>query len=68
LSQENKQILALLISKKRKHVVVERFISKLVVTCGSHPVSTKRGWWWNLVSSSSSMQIPKTITSSLFLF
>ena len=36
---ENKQILALSISKERNmFVAIERFISKLVITCGSHPI------------------------------
>ena len=39
---ENKQILALSISKE-KHVVAERFISNLVITFGLHPVSTDGG-------------------------
>ena len=44
---ENKQILALSISKERNmFVAIERFISKLVITCGSHPVSTDGGTWY----------------------
>ena len=46
IEPENKQILALSISKERNMFVAERFISKLVVTCGSHPVSTDGGTWY----------------------
>ena len=42
----NKQILALSISKERNMFVAERFISKLVVTYGSHPISTDGGTWY----------------------
>ena len=43
----NKQILALSISQERKvFVVAERFISKLVMIYGSHPVSTDGGTWY----------------------
>ena len=44
IKPRNKQILALSISKERKvFVVAERFISKLVMIYGSHPVSTDGG-------------------------
>jgi putative transposase len=47
IEPENKEILALSISKERNmFVAVERFISKLVMTCGSHPVSTDGGTWY----------------------
>ena len=42
----NKQILALSISKERNMFVAERFISKLVMTYGPHPVSTDGGTWY----------------------
>ncbi len=46
IEPENKQILALSISKERNMFVAERFISKLVMTCGPHPVSTDGGTWY----------------------
>jgi putative transposase len=46
IEPENKEILALSISKERNMFVAERFISKLVKTYGSHPVSTDGGTWY----------------------
>ena len=46
IEPENKQILALSISKERNMFVAERFISKLVMIYGSHPVSTDGGTWY----------------------
>jgi len=46
LEPENKQILAQSISKERNKFVAKKFISKLVVTCGSHSVSTADGEIW----------------------
>jgi putative transposase len=43
---EDKQILALSISKERNMFVAERFISKLVMTYEAHPVSTDGGTWY----------------------
>jgi len=47
LSQtENRQILALTISKERNMLVTERFISDLIKGHGRHPVSTDGGTWY----------------------
>ena len=46
IEPKNKQILALSISKERNTFVAERFISKLVMIYGSHPVSTDGGTWY----------------------
>ena len=46
IEPKNKQILALSISKERNMFVAERFISKLVMIYGSHPVSTDGGTWY----------------------
>ena len=47
IKPENKEILALSISKERNMFVAdERFISKLVMTYGPHPVSTDGGTWY----------------------
>ncbi|MDQ6723768.1 MAG: hypothetical protein M3Z01_05835, partial [Thermoproteota archaeon] len=44
IEPESKEVLALSISKVRNmFVAAERFISKLVMTYGSHPVSTDGG-------------------------
>jgi putative transposase len=46
IEPENKEILALSISKERNMFVAERFISKLVMTYGPYPVSTDGGTWY----------------------
>ena len=46
IEPKNQQILALSISKERNMFVAERFISKLVMIYGSHPVSTDGGTWY----------------------
>ncbi len=46
IEPENKEILALSISQERNMFVAERFISKLVLTYGTHPVSTDGGTWY----------------------
>jgi putative transposase len=46
IKPENKQNLALNISKERNMFVAERFISKLVMIYGSHPFSTDGGTWY----------------------
>ncbi len=46
IEPKNKQILALSISKERNMFVAERFISKLMDTYGSNPVSTDVGTWY----------------------
>jgi putative transposase len=46
IEPKNKQILALSISKERNMFVAERFISKLIMIYGSHPVSTDGGTWY----------------------
>ena len=47
IESENKQILvALSIPKERNMFVAERFISKLIITCESHPVSAADGGTW----------------------
>jgi len=46
IEPENKQILALNISKERNMFVAERFISGLVNAYGKHPASTDGGTWY----------------------
>ena len=50
IESENRQILALSISKERNMLIAERFIGGLVKNHGNHPVSTD-GWWY-LISPS----------------
>jgi len=47
---ENKQILALSISKERNMFVAERFIRGLVKMYGKHPISTDGGTWYPMAS------------------
>ena len=54
IEPENKQILALSISKERNMFVAERFISGLINVNGRHPVSTDGG------TGTHGMQIPRT--------
>jgi putative transposase len=46
IEPENKQILALTISKERNMFVAERFLSDIVRDHGKHPVSTDGGTWY----------------------
>jgi putative transposase len=46
IEPENRQILALNISKERNMLIAERFISSLVQIHGEHPVSTDGGTWY----------------------
>ncbi len=46
IEPDNKQILALTISKERNMFVAERFIAGLVRNHGYHPVSTDGGTWY----------------------
>ena len=46
IEPENRQILALNISKERNMLIAERFISSLVQIHGKHPVSTDGGTWY----------------------
>ncbi|MBA3750727.1 MAG: IS6 family transposase [Nitrosopumilus sp.] len=46
IEPENKEILALTISKERNMFVAERFISDLVEINGKHPISTDGGTWY----------------------
>jgi putative transposase len=46
IEPQNRQILALSISKERNMFVAERFISGLVKIHGNHPVSTDGGTWY----------------------
>ena len=46
IESENRQILALSISKERNMFVAERFLSGLVKIYGKHPVSTDGGTWY----------------------
>ena len=48
IEPENRQILALNISKERNMLIAERFISSLVQIHGKHPVSTDGGIWYPL--------------------
>lgn len=43
IESENRQILALSISKERNMLIAERFIGGLVKNHGNHPVSTDGG-------------------------
>ena len=46
IEPENKQILALTISKERHMFVTDRFLSDIVREYGKHPVSTDGGTWY----------------------
>jgi putative transposase len=46
IDPENKQILAVSVSKERNMFVAERFLSNLVKDYGNHPVSTDGGTWY----------------------
>jgi putative transposase len=46
IEPENRQILALSISKERNMFVAERFISVVIKNHGKHPVSTDGGTWY----------------------
>ena len=46
IEPENKQILALSISKERNMFVAERFLDGLIKVHGKHPVSTDGGTWY----------------------
>jgi putative transposase len=46
IEPENRQILALNISKERNRLIAERFISSLVQIHRKHPVSTDGGTWY----------------------
>jgi putative transposase len=50
IEPENKQILALSISKERNMFVAERFIQGLVKMYGKHPISTDGGTWYPMAS------------------
>ncbi len=46
IESENRQILALSISKERNMLIAERFLSGVVKIHGKHPVSTDEGTWY----------------------
>ena len=46
IEPENRQILALSISKERNMFVAERFLDSLIKIHGKHPVSTDGGTWY----------------------
>ena len=46
IEPENREILALNISKERNMLIAERFIADLVKIHGRHPVSTDGGTWY----------------------
>ena len=46
IEPENRQILALSISKERNMLIAERFLSGLVGVHGKHPISTDGGTWY----------------------
>jgi putative transposase len=46
IESENRQILAVSVSKERNMFVAERFLSNLVKDYGNHPVSTDGGTWY----------------------
>jgi len=43
---ENRQILAVTVSKERNMLIAEKFISRIVKIHGKHPVSTDGGTWY----------------------
>jgi putative transposase len=61
IEPENRQILALSVSKDRNMLVAERFLSNIIRDYGKHPVSTDRGTWYPMAC-----QFPKTKTSYSF--
>jgi putative transposase len=64
IEPKDKEILSINISRERNMLLAERFLSNLLEEHGQHPCFN--GWWWYVVPTS--MQIPKTETSSSFLF
>lgn len=46
IEPENRQILAVTVSKERNMLIAEKFISKIVKIHGKHPVSTDGGTWY----------------------
>jgi putative transposase len=46
IEPENREILAVNISKERNMLIAERFISDMVKVYGEHPVSTDGGTWY----------------------
>ena len=46
IEPENRQILAVTISKERNMLIAERFLSNVVRHYGKHPVSTDGGTWY----------------------
>ncbi len=46
IEPQNRQILALSISKERNMLIAERFLSDLVKSHGKHPISTDGGTWY----------------------
>jgi putative transposase len=46
IEPENKQILALTVSRERNMLIAERFLSSLVKVYGKHPTSTDGGTWY----------------------
>ncbi len=46
IEPENRQILALSISKERNMLIAERFLSGLAGVYGKHPISTDGGTWY----------------------
>ncbi|HET6591114.1 MAG TPA: DDE-type integrase/transposase/recombinase [Candidatus Nitrosocosmicus sp.] len=46
IEPENRQILAVSVSKERNMFVAERFLSNVVRRYGKHPISTDKGNWY----------------------
>ena len=46
IESENKQILAVTVSRERNMLIAERFLSDIVRNYGNHPVSTDGGTWY----------------------
>jgi putative transposase len=46
IESENRQILAVNVSKERNMLIAERFITRIVKIHGKHPVSTDGGTWY----------------------
>ena len=64
IEPENKQILALYVSKERNMFVAEHFLSEVVHNYGIHPMFQQR--WWNLVPNG--LSVSKVRTSYSFSF
>ncbi|MDR4492406.1 MAG: DDE-type integrase/transposase/recombinase [Candidatus Nitrosocosmicus sp.] len=46
IEPQNREILAVTVSRERNMLIVEKFLSGLVKDCGRHPLSTDGGTWY----------------------